>query len=362
MAAANFAWKEIPFLSYCPKKRQGKVPLIVYFGGGGEMGTNVVSLLRQRTIFNKVTSETFQNRHPCRLIAPVVPINAQIHGGLPTKPSPICVIVKNLIDVCCSKWTCPTVDKNRIYITGLSLGGALAFELPAYYPGFFAASVPVSSFMGEQMIPKKKACRYWLICNKSSFMTDTKRGALDSIGKLIRASGGDFRISYLPGVGHNAWDAAWSDMNVWDWMFDQVSGFESSHFSVVGFETNVPYDAECGFVPECVVDGLKSTSFVSSCDVGYGSFWKCEFSDLIMDRMRLKIGSPDGRLCIRDRIVIYGSRDSVRWDRMGVVRKRDGCCEFGSSCGIKFLKVVYEGRRNGCFALHDLHVISKGRR
>ena len=44
---------------------------------------------------------------------------------------------------------------------------------------------------------------------------------LDAFADKVRKQGGDFRIGTFPNEGHNAWDAAWKEDAMWDWMFSK---------------------------------------------------------------------------------------------------------------------------------------------
>lgn len=167
--------RTLEYLSFRPEKQRKPVPLVVFVGGSGEMGGDIGVIFRQTTIFSVVTSREFQMRHPCYLYVPHLPSEFSIHSGVPSLPNKDCCFFMDAILQYVKDANMPKIDKNRIYITGLSKGGSIAFELPAYYPGVFAASVPVSTFMNERMVPEKNACDYWLLCNKTSFTSGLKK-------------------------------------------------------------------------------------------------------------------------------------------------------------------------------------------
>jgi len=85
---------ELPYLLYTPKRGRKPVPMVLYFGGTGEHGTNLVDQFRQTTIFAKLTDPKFQDRHPCYLFAPMLPKDGVIRSGQTGSPS-------NLSDLVC---------------------------------------------------------------------------------------------------------------------------------------------------------------------------------------------------------------------------------------------------------------------
>lgn len=111
------------------------------------------------------------------------------------------------------------VDRNRVYLTGLSNGGIGTWIWGETSPERFAAlllvcgmgipwgafalkDTPVWAFHGEAdgTIP----------CFESQRMVDG-----------INAAGGHARLTTYPGVGHNSWDYAYTDDEVVEWMLQQ---------------------------------------------------------------------------------------------------------------------------------------------
>ena len=135
---------ELPYLLFTPKRGRKPVPMVLYFGGTGEHGTNLVDQFRQTTVFAKVTAPAFQERHPCYVFAPMLPKGGVIRSALKGLSSNLADLVNDAMYAVIASLDSPPVDTNRLYLTGLSWGGAVAFELPCGHPGRFAASVPVS--------------------------------------------------------------------------------------------------------------------------------------------------------------------------------------------------------------------------
>ena len=85
------------YLSFTPRTHCKTVPLIVYFGGSGEMGDDIRAVMHQKTIFSVVTSKDFQKKHPSCLIAPQLPNGVTIHSGLPNCPN---ALARSLHSLC----------------------------------------------------------------------------------------------------------------------------------------------------------------------------------------------------------------------------------------------------------------------
>jgi predicted esterase len=117
------------------------------------------------------------------------------------------------------------VDPKRIYLTGLSSGGAGVWNMATRYPARWAAIVPVSSGgcnPAQASIIKNIPC--WCFHNAhdaSSRSADPER-LIDAIRRL----GGSPRYSkfqelFVPTLQHNAWDPAYHIEEVYQWMIMQ---------------------------------------------------------------------------------------------------------------------------------------------
>lgn len=352
--------KILDYLSFRPEKQRTPVPLVVFLGGSGEMGGDIGVVFRQTTIFSVVTGKEFQSRHPCYLYVPHLPLGFSVHSGVPSLPNGDCRFLMDAIMHYAKDANKPKIDLNRIYITGLSKGGSIAFELPAYFPGVFAASVPVSTFMNERMVPERNACEYWLLCNKTSFASDLKKQALGRLASRLAESNGGLMVSTFPNVGHNAWDRAWAEKSVWDWMFThslgqvKKTGGSTLPVQVERCESNIVAGEENGMSPYNVVDGLYGTFFVSEGAVSSDAYWMCEFKNAQKGRWRIEAnpGKEIGAAC---GLSVSISREGKNWRRVGVVRKRDMLCDFSSSTQFRFVKVQNDGTGSGRFFIRRLY-------
>jgi predicted peptidase len=107
------------------------------------------------------------------------------------------------------------VDKNRIYVTGLSMGGSGAWDMACAYPDLIAAVAPICGW--TQM---KNAC------NMKNVPVWAFHGALDPVVPLkeseemvaaVKACGGNARLTIYPDTGHNAWTKTYNNKDLYDW-------------------------------------------------------------------------------------------------------------------------------------------------
>jgi predicted peptidase len=109
------------------------------------------------------------------------------------------------------------VDPDRVYVTGLSMGGYGTWRLVATYPDRFAAAVPIcGGGEPDQMAPALSRVPIWAF-----------HGAKDPTVPIseskhmiyaLRQVSGDIRFTTYPDVAHNSWEQTYNNPEVYDWL------------------------------------------------------------------------------------------------------------------------------------------------
>ena len=117
---------------------------------------------------------------------------------------------------CCKDYS---VDRNRIYITGVSAGGIAVWETICKYPDVFAAAVPVSAFNVSPAFQSTGALPVWAVHGGS----DSVLLPQHFVRSMERISGylPNLRWTVLPDREHDAWSWTYSNPDLWAWMFSQ---------------------------------------------------------------------------------------------------------------------------------------------
>lgn len=194
--------KKLKYFCHCPKSN-GELPLIIYLHGAGSRGDDLSSMAHVGPI-----GELENGREiPAKIIAPQCSGNTWFE------------LFETLIDFAETAASANDIDKNRIYLTGVSMGSYAAWQLAMVLPQMFAALVAVC---GGGM--------YWNAARLTNMPIWAFHGALDDIVlpeeslKMVRAinkNGGNAKITIFPHADHNAWDSAYSLDEMWDWIFSQ---------------------------------------------------------------------------------------------------------------------------------------------
>lgn len=107
-------------------------------------------------------------------------------------------------------------DPDRVYLTGLSMGGMGTWTIAAADPSRWAAIVPVCGFAPVEAADSLKAMPTWTIIGDgdSRRLLDATRG----LAARMREHGAPIRYTEYREIGHNSWDRAYGDPEVIRWM------------------------------------------------------------------------------------------------------------------------------------------------
>ena len=207
----------------------GKVPLVVFLHGAGERGTNNTAQLKNGT--KLYLDRENRTKFPAYVVAPQCPENKQWvdmpwgadKGTQPEKPSESMQLVIALLDSLEKELP---IDTDRIYVTGLSMGGYGTWDLITRFPKRFAAGAPVCGGGDEAVAGKAAKVPLWVFHSDDDTTVKTIRSR--NMVAAIRASGGRPKYFEYWGLGHNSWDAAYAEPEFLPWMFAQKRGATDS--------------------------------------------------------------------------------------------------------------------------------------
>lgn len=212
----------------CPQEMRGgeKYPLVLFLHGAGERGNdNEKQLIHAGQMFlNPVNRE----KYPAFVIVPQCPetgywaymkrptsfVPAEMPLEVPI--SPIFTTLKELLDTYLAM---PQVDKDRIYIMGLSMGGMGTFEMAIRFPEIFAAAIPICGTVNPERLKTAKSIKFRIFHGDADNVV-TPEGSRMAY-KALKAAGADVDYVEFPGCGHNSWNPAFNKPDFMSWLFSQ---------------------------------------------------------------------------------------------------------------------------------------------
>ncbi|MEN8194101.1 MAG: prolyl oligopeptidase family serine peptidase [Bacteroidota bacterium] len=158
----------IPYRLFIPKiNDENSYPLILALHGAGERGNDNKAQIKYHKLATVWADSANQEGHPCFVIAPQCPKNERwvdsnwdvdTFDFKSTSISNELATVYDLIEKMISEYP---IDKERIYITGLSMGGFGTWYMLMKYPKLFAAAIPMSGGGDPQMVSEIKNIPIW---------------------------------------------------------------------------------------------------------------------------------------------------------------------------------------------------------
>jgi predicted peptidase len=112
------------------------------------------------------------------------------------------------------------VDKNRRYITGLSMGGFGTWDLIARFADRFAAAAPICGGADLETAKNIAHIPIWNFHGADDRLVKPSRSR-EMVAELKRLNG-NIKYSEYKGVGHGSWKPAYSEPDFLKWMFFQV--------------------------------------------------------------------------------------------------------------------------------------------
>ena len=114
------------------------------------------------------------------------------------------------------------VDADRVLMTGLSMGGIGTWNYAVDYPDRLAAIAPVSGTGDSDRAARVARLPIWAF-HGARDDTVPMAGEQEMVD-AVRAAGGNVRFTVYPDIGHNAWDPAYADPQLSDWLLAQRRG------------------------------------------------------------------------------------------------------------------------------------------
>ena len=195
----------IPHWTYLPKSYSDNtkqaLPLLLFLHGAGESGDDLNQVLQwgppKRIVEGK--------HYPLVIVSPQCPDRKIGWNGKQ---------LVMLIDELVGKYN---IDRQRIYCTGLSMGGTGTFKIMETAPHLLATAIPICGRGNIENASKMTHQSVRIYVGSK----DRVLQANQEIAVAIKKAGGDVALTVYDGVGHMCWPAVYEDPKFYHWLLTQ---------------------------------------------------------------------------------------------------------------------------------------------
>ena len=109
------------------------------------------------------------------------------------------------------------VDTNRVYVSGLSMGGMGTFVILNLRPEMFAAATPICGDGDPSLVSNySKKVPVWIFHGSDDTVVSPKKSL--KMAKAIIENGGSPKITFYENVGHDSWNNAFAEKDFLKWI------------------------------------------------------------------------------------------------------------------------------------------------
>jgi predicted peptidase len=205
---ADYADAEVPidYLLYLPPDYDAgkKWPLVVFLHGAGERGQNLEVV--RRTTLPRMVEHDDRRQWGFVLLSPQCPKDSSWNPQW----------VVELVDHVGSRLS---IDQDRIYLTGYSMGGFGTWATACHDPDRFAAIATLSGGGDVQQAQRLKALPIWAFHGDKDNVVPI--ASSQNMVDAVRKCGGNAVFTVYPGAGHGICDMTYGNNQFWDWLLAQ---------------------------------------------------------------------------------------------------------------------------------------------
>lgn len=204
-----------------------KYPLVIFLHGAGERGNDNEMQLTNGV--KNFATDVNREKHPCFVVAPQcaegfrwVETDWKLTSHvMPATPSVYMIKTIALLDSMCKL---SYIDTNRIYITGMSMGGFGTWDAISRWPHKFAAAIPVCGGADTSKASLINDIPIWVFHGALDKVVLTSRSR-DMVAALKKAGGNPLYTEY-PDMAHGIWAKTYANPELYEWLFKQSRSAE----------------------------------------------------------------------------------------------------------------------------------------
>jgi len=190
------------YLLYLPdgyeKDKEKEYPFILFLHGGGETGDDLSRV--------KVHGppKILDNKKDF----PFIVVSPQSPKGESWSAFKLNALMEDIVE----KYQ---IDKDRIYMTGLSMGGFGTWDFAVKYPHWFAAIAPICGGGDVLRVRAIKDIPVWTFHGLRDNVIPIER-TLELV-RALESVDGNIKFTVYPEANHNSWSQTYENPELWEW-------------------------------------------------------------------------------------------------------------------------------------------------
>lgn len=183
-----------------------KWPVMLFLHGSGERGDD----LKLVKVHGPPKLVDDRADFPFIVVSPQCPKDRSWNGEVQLH------VLAELIDSVLTRFA---ADRERVIVTGLSMGGFGSWSLVAKHPTRFSAAVPICGGGDPDMAGKLKSVPFWVFHGAKDFGVPLKLS--ETMIAAVEKAGGSAKLTVYPEAGHDSWTETYKNEAVYDWLLAQ---------------------------------------------------------------------------------------------------------------------------------------------
>lgn len=200
---------KLNYLLYLPEgysqNDDKKYPLMLFLHGAGESGDNLDKVKMHGPPKIVESKKDF----PFILISPQSP---RMGWNVDTLNALLDDVIANY-----------RVDKDRVYLTGLSMGGFGTWALATAHPERFAAIAPICGGGNSRDVSKLTSLPVWVFHGGKDNVVPLARSE-EMVKALTDAGAKEVKFTVYPEAGHDSWTETYNNPALYDWFLAHKRG------------------------------------------------------------------------------------------------------------------------------------------
>ncbi len=176
-----------------------KWPLLVFLHGAGERGDDLERVKVHGPPKLAAAGKTF----PFIILAPQCSQRGWWNADA----------IAKMVDAVASEYR---VDKDRMYLTGLSMGGFGSWDIAEKHPKLFAAIAPICGGGDPKKTERMKEIPMWVFHGAKDKVVPLQRS--EEMVEALKAAGGNVKFTVYPDAGHDSWTETYDNPELYEWL------------------------------------------------------------------------------------------------------------------------------------------------